>query len=58
MLTLALASAFSASASIFEASTDVDSKYAKIVDKEYDTISNEVKKWFKKLAVCILTTSS
>jgi len=41
-----------ASANIFEALSDVDSKFAKIVDKEYDSISAEVKKWFKKLAVC------
>lgn len=41
----------SASAAIFEASSDIDSKFAKIVDKEYDGISVEVKKWFKKLAV-------
>ncbi|KAF9468037.1 hypothetical protein BDZ94DRAFT_1247023 [Collybia nuda] len=44
------ANAMSASATIFEASSDIDSKYAKIVDKEYDGVSAEVKKWFKKLA--------
>jgi hypothetical protein len=41
----------SATAAIFEASSDIDSKFAKITDKEYDGISTEVKKWFKKLAV-------
>jgi hypothetical protein len=45
------ANAMNASAHIFEALSDVDSKFAKIVDKEYDLISAEVKKWFKKLAV-------
>ena len=40
-----------ASATIFEALSDIDSKFAKIADKEYDAISGEVKKWFKKLAV-------
>ncbi len=47
------ANALNASATIFEALSDIDSKFAKIADKEYDAISNEVKKWFKKLAVCI-----
>ena len=40
-----------ASATIFEALGDVDQKFAKLADKEYDAISEEVKKWFKKLAV-------
>ncbi|KAJ7158711.1 hypothetical protein C8R46DRAFT_1178136 [Mycena filopes] len=39
-----------ASATIFDALSDIDSKFAKIADKEYDGISAEVKKWFKKLA--------
>nr|GAT60708.1 predicted protein [Mycena chlorophos] len=42
--------AMNASATIFEAMADIDSKFAKIADKEYDAISGEVKKWFKKLA--------
>lgn len=46
-----LANALQTSATIFETLADIDSKFAKIVDKEYDTVSNEVKKWFKKLAV-------
>jgi hypothetical protein len=45
------ANAMNASANIFEALSDVDSKFTKIADKEYDSISAEVKKWFKKLAV-------
>ncbi|KAG6909058.1 hypothetical protein DXG01_002211 [Tephrocybe rancida] len=44
------ANALNASATIFEVSSDIDSKFAKISDKEYDLISAEVKKWFKKLA--------
>ena len=43
------------SATIFEAMSDIDSKFAKIADKEYDGISAEVKKWFKKLAVSSLS---
>jgi|ERR1700722_13506070 len=39
------------SASIFETSSDIDSKFTKFVDKEYDGISAEVRKWFKKLTV-------
>ncbi|KAJ7126944.1 hypothetical protein C8R44DRAFT_780012 [Mycena epipterygia] len=42
--------AMTASAAIFDALSDIDSKFAKIADKEYDGISAEVKKWFKKLA--------
>lgn len=44
------ANAMNASASIFESLSEIDAKYAKFVDKEYDGISGEVKKWFKKLA--------
>ncbi|KAF8071920.1 hypothetical protein FPV67DRAFT_906263 [Lyophyllum atratum] len=44
------ANAMNASATIFEVSSDIDSKFAKFADKEYDAISAEVKKWFKKLA--------
>ncbi|KAJ7903479.1 hypothetical protein B0H14DRAFT_2665018 [Mycena olivaceomarginata] len=44
------ANAMNASATIFDALSDIDSKFAKIADKEYDGISAEVKKWFKKLA--------
>ncbi|KAJ7019925.1 hypothetical protein C8F04DRAFT_1146197 [Mycena alexandri] len=42
--------AMTASATIFDTLSDIDSKFAKIADKEYDGISAEVKKWFKKLA--------
>jgi hypothetical protein len=45
------ANAFGASANIFEVLVDVDAKFAKIAEKEYGSVSSEVKKWFKKLAV-------
>ena len=45
------ANALNASATIFEAMAEVDSKFAKYADKECDSVSAEVKKWFKKLAV-------
>ena len=51
MYTKPLANTLQTSATIFEALSDIDSKFAKVVDKEYDHVSNEVKKWFKKLAV-------
>ncbi|KAF8206371.1 hypothetical protein K438DRAFT_1817076 [Mycena galopus ATCC 62051] len=44
------AHAMNTSATIFDALSDIDTKFAKIADKEYDGISAEVKKWFKKLA--------
>jgi hypothetical protein len=46
--------ALNASAAIFEALSDIDTKFAKVADKEYDGISTEVKKWFKKLAVSVV----
>ncbi|KAI0322559.1 hypothetical protein OF83DRAFT_1092804 [Amylostereum chailletii] len=42
--------AFGTSASIFEVLSDINAKYAKIADKECDSVSGEVRKWFKKLA--------
>ncbi|KAF8896308.1 hypothetical protein BD779DRAFT_1495123 [Infundibulicybe gibba] len=42
--------ALNGSATIFEALSEIDTKFAKILDREYDGISAEVKKWFKKLA--------
>ncbi|KAI0759588.1 hypothetical protein BD413DRAFT_596358 [Trametes elegans] len=44
------ANALNATATIFEAMSEVDAKFAKYVDKECDNVSGEVKKWFKKLA--------
>ena len=53
-----LANALNASATIFEAMAEVDSKFAKFADKECDSVSAEVKKWFKKLAVSSSIPSS
>ena len=39
------------SATLFEALAEVDAKFGKVADKEYDSVSTEVKKWFKRLAV-------
>ncbi|KAJ3885159.1 hypothetical protein GG344DRAFT_70776, partial [Lentinula edodes] len=44
------ANALNTSATIFEALSEVDSKFAKLADKEYDGVSGDVKKWFRKLA--------
>ncbi|KAH9941344.1 hypothetical protein B0H21DRAFT_753240 [Amylocystis lapponica] len=44
------ANALNTTATIFEALSEVDSKFGKIADKECDSVSAEVKKWFKKLA--------
>jgi hypothetical protein len=46
-----IANVMLASASVFESLSDVDSKFSKTLDKEYDAISDEVKKSFKKLTV-------
>jgi len=46
------ANAFKAAAVIVETTADVNAKFAKALDKECDATSNEVRKWFKKLAVC------
>ena len=43
--------AFGSSASVFDALSEIDSKFAKVVDKECDAVTGEVRKWFKKLAV-------
>ncbi|ETW82965.1 hypothetical protein HETIRDRAFT_54714, partial [Heterobasidion irregulare TC 32-1] len=44
------ANALGTSASVFEVLSDVDAKFAKLIDRECDAVSGEVKKWFKKLA--------
>lgn len=46
-----IANALLASANVFESLSDVDAKFSKTLDKEYDQISDEVKKSFKKLTV-------
>lgn len=43
--------ALSAAASVLESLAEVDAKFVKTADKECDSASNELKKWFKKLAV-------
>lgn len=45
------ANALNTSAVMFETLFDVDAKFVKLADKECDSISAEIKKWFKKLAV-------
>jgi hypothetical protein len=42
------------SAVIFEVLSDIDTKFAKVADKEYDSINTEVKKWFKRLTVSVV----
>lgn len=38
-------------AAIFEMISEVNGKFAKIADKECDNLNDDVKKWFRKLAV-------
>jgi hypothetical protein len=38
---------------VFEALSDVDVKFAKIAGRESENIGNELRKWFKKLAVSV-----
>ncbi|EJD49643.1 hypothetical protein AURDEDRAFT_112472 [Auricularia subglabra TFB-10046 SS5] len=42
--------ALSATALVFETLSDIDNKFSKIVDKECDNVSSDLRKWFKKLA--------
>ena len=51
LMRISAANALNASATIFESMVEVDTKFAKYADKECDSVSAEVKKWFKKLAV-------
>jgi hypothetical protein len=46
-----VANALGACAVLLEALSDVDSKFAKLADKECESLSTDVRKWFKKLAV-------
>ncbi|PVF95848.1 hypothetical protein CPB86DRAFT_816887 [Serendipita vermifera] len=43
------AQVFMNSASIFDAVSEVDSKYSKLVEREYESCTQELKKWLKKL---------
>ncbi|QRV75591.1 hypothetical protein RhiJN_03606 [Ceratobasidium sp. AG-Ba] len=47
---MAPANAMQASAALFEALGEVDGKLAKLAEKEYDNVSSEVRKHFKKMA--------
>lgn len=49
--------AFSASAAVFDALSEIDNKFAKVADKECEALSTEVRKWFKKLAVSVFSQS-
>jgi hypothetical protein len=46
-----LANAFGSCATLLEALSDVDNKFAKVSDKECEGLSSDIRKWFKKLAV-------
>jgi rubrerythrin len=35
---------------MFESIAEVDTKYSKIIDKECESVSADIRKWFKKLA--------
>jgi hypothetical protein len=51
MVTSTPANALGASAALFDILADIDGRFAKLVDRECDAVSGDVKKWFKKLAV-------
>ncbi|KAI5118106.1 hypothetical protein M0805_005213 [Coniferiporia weirii] len=42
--------ALNAAATLLESLAEVDSRFVKVADKECETASNDLKKWFKKLA--------
>ena len=46
-----IANTLSAAALIFDAAGEVDLKFSKTVEKEYEASINELKKWVKKLKV-------
>lgn len=43
--------ALNAAALIFDTLSDIDNKFGRVLDKECDSLSNDLRKWFKKLAV-------
>lgn len=51
-----IGNALNAVAQLMETLAEIDSKFVKLADRECDDASNEVKKWFKKLAVCITSS--
>lgn len=46
-----LENALSASAWVLDSLNEADSKYARAIEREYETLSADLRKWFKKLAV-------
>lgn len=53
-----LANAFEATAGLFDVLVDIDVKFSKLMNRECDAVSGDVKKWFKKLAVSTNATCS
>ncbi|KIM27470.1 hypothetical protein M408DRAFT_16564 [Serendipita vermifera MAFF 305830] len=43
------ANIFATSSLIFDSASEVDGKYAKLVEREYEAVSQDLKKWLKKL---------
>lgn len=58
ILTDIKANALNTSACVFEAIYEVDTKFSKIADKEVDALTDDIKKWFKKLAVRTISCSN
>ena len=54
LITSGTGNALNITAAIFEVISEVDGKFVKIADKECDNVNNDVKKWFRKLAVSSL----
>lgn len=52
-----LENALNASAWILDSAADVESKYSRDASKEYEGLSAEMKKWFKRLAVSLWLAS-
>lgn len=51
-----LESALSASAWILDSVVENDAKFARAIEREYENLSADLRRWFKKLAVCGLNT--
>lgn len=46
-----IANAFTAAATMLDAVSEIDIKFARLCEREYEGLSAELKKWFKKMAV-------
>ena len=57
MTSTAAVNALNAAALIFETLSDIDNKFSRLLDKECDGLSNDLRKWFKKLAVSYAVSS-